>query len=483
MAMGPDSPRPRQPWRIVVGAIAGLLAAVAIAGAVAFVLNLDVDQVTDRALKYDLELEDEGDDVRVAVLNLRHFHRNIVFTGPTRLGLTELDNAMAALREEIGEYAALGIEDPALTAPARLEELAAAYYDSFRPAIDLYESDRSAFTAASDAGLVRLEELERAAEQMDRVGEDRAAAALTEVDQVSERARLILLAVLVGLGLAAAVLGYAAFRVLRELRRLAAAQEQAAVDLGAALQAKADFIADASHELRTPLTVLRGNAEVGLAVRSDCDHEPVLREIVSESIRMTKLVEDLLFLARSDAASLELERQDVAIELWLAELAVRGEVLARERGVSFEADLLADGQASIDPRRIEQAILVLVDNAAKYGAPGGLVTLRTASLDGQLTIAVGDDGPGIDETDLPHIFERFYRVDKTRTRSLGGAGLGLPIARTIVEAHGGRITAESQVGRGTTMTVRLPLAPTRQHQPIVEPVAATADSGSADRDM
>jgi len=111
----------------------------------------------------------------------------------------------------------------------------------------------------------------------------------------------------------------------------------------------------------------------------------------------------------------------------------------------------------IDPQRIEQAALILVDNAAKYGQPGGKITYTSSVSNGELRIAVEDRGPGISREELPRIFERFYRLDKARSRKLGGAGLGLPIAKAIVEAHGGRIEAVSRVGEGTRMTLCLPL--------------------------
>jgi signal transduction histidine kinase len=140
-------------------------------------------------------------------------------------------------------------------------------------------------------------------------------------------------------------------------------------------------------------------------------------------------------------------------------------VLARERGAKFESARAGEGQLRVDPARIEQAVLILVDNAAKYGPPGGRVTLSSElSSSGQLRIRVEDRGPGIPSKELPHVFERFYRVDKIRTRQgdggghgQGGTGLGLPIANTIVEAHGGRIEVASRPGEGTKVSLYLPL--------------------------
>ncbi len=206
------------------------------------------------------------------------------------------------------------------------------------------------------------------------------------------------------------------------------------------------------------MTVLRGNAEVGLILEHDGDHAEILEEIVEESGRMTRMVEDLLFLARSDSAVVPLDLEPVPVASFLAEVAGRADVLTRERGAELEVELSGEGELEIDRGRVEQAILILVDNAAKYGQPDGRVTLTSATAFGELCVTVADRGPGIPESELPHVFERFYRVDKTRARKQGGTGLGLPIAKTIVEVHGGHIEAESRVGEGTRMSIRFPLS-------------------------
>ena len=126
-----------------------------------------------------------------------------------------------------------------------------------------------------------------------------------------------------------------------------------------------------------------------------------------------------------------------------------------EHGTSLAVGGLADASVEIDPARIEQAIRILIDNAAKYGR-GSPVGLQASAVDGSLRVAVSDHGPGIPPEAVPHIFERFYRTDRTRSRSSGGAGLGLAIAQSIVAAHAGRIEVDSRPGRGTTMTILLP---------------------------
>jgi two-component system sensor histidine kinase VicK len=450
-----------RPWRITIAAVGGLLVAILIAGIVGLLLNRSVERVTDEALRYDVQLEDEGDDLRAAVLDLRHYHRNIYFGGPTRTEIDEFEDAYAQLEEEIRELEAIGVRDPEAPKPDEIRRMAEEYYAAFRPAIEFYgpgPEPSEAFEGASDRGLVRIEEMARAGEELDELGERLSEQSLGEVERAARTARVVLLAAVFGLFLVGAGLAYATVRVVNELRRLYAEQQETTEKLAEANKAKTDFIADVSHELRTPLTVLRGNAQVGLALGSDPDQAQLFEEIVAESKRMSRMVEDLLFLARSDTSvSLPLEFETVAVAPFLAELAVRAEILAREFGAEVERKLEGEGLVEIDRQRIEQAVLILVDNAAKYGPSGGTVTLASFVRSDELHISVEDRGPGIPEEELPRIFERFYRLDKARSRQLGGTGLGLPIAKTTVEAHGGRIEAVSRLGEGTKISLRLPL--------------------------
>ena len=224
--------------------------------------------------------------------------------------------------------------------------------------------------------------------------------------------------------------------------------------LSEAARVRAEFLAEVSHELRTPLTVIRGNAEIGLELDRTCDHEEILREIVRESSTMSRMVEDLLFLARSESATPPFRMEPVDARALLVGLERRAGALAAEHDATLDTTLLATGLVRVDPVRVEQAILALVDNAVKYGPEGQRVTFCSACSDGELRVDVEDRGPGIPETELPRIFERFYRladVDES------GSGLGLSIAQTIAEAHGGRIEAESRLGEGTRMSFILPL--------------------------
>lgn len=440
-------------WWIPLMAVGGLLLAIIGAGLVGLLLNLNVQRAAEAA-SYDVELEDHGDDLRVAVLDLRQYHRNLLFYEPTPERIAEYERAYDALEQEIDELEELGVRDPDSPQPDAIRNTATEYYEGFQPAIDQSTSEPEAFERASDRGLEYIAEIDDTAERIDELAETRTEDELGLVDRASSRAAGLLIAAVGGLLLAGAVLAYLTLRVVSELRRLYAEQQEAA-------QARTDFLADVSHELRTPLTVLRGNAELGLALDGEWTHRDLLEEIVGESSRMTSLVEDLLFLARSDSQTVPLETRLTAVPELLEGGASRARMLARERGATLDVHLHGKGELRVDPRRIEQAIMVLIDNAFKYGIRRGAerepVLLSSANEGEELRVSVSDHGPGIPEEELDKIFERFYRLDKARSRKLGGTGLGLPIAKTIVEAHGGRIEAESHVGEGTMMTIHLPL--------------------------
>lgn len=437
--------------------LVALLVSVGVASVTALVLTRGVGDVADRALRSDIALEDEAEDVLVAVLEVRQYQRNLGYAGPTRAALADFDAAYQRLLNEIGELAAVDV-DPAITDAAGLLAMATAYHDAFRPALELFESDPDAFDAANDQGLVDLAALQDRAEALDRLGEERSTAALGNVESATTTATAVMLLILVGVTVTGLALTFVAWRVLRELRSLAAAQEATADQLRDALRARTDLIADASHELRTPLTVLRGNAEVGLAMGpADCPHEPILREIVAESERMTRMVGDLLFLARSDAGAASLEPVELDVEPWLADIAARAEVLCRERGVGFEPHVMVECRARLDPERMAQAIMILVDNAARFSPAGAPVVLKASTDAGQLVLVTTDQGPGIAPDLLPHVFDRFRRGDPARGRRHAGAGLGLSIALAIVEGHGGSIEAGERPGGGARMVIRVPL--------------------------
>jgi len=450
-----------------MAAVGGLLVAIIVAGLIGFWQMRNIERVADEAFGY-VDLEDEADDIRAAVLDIRHYHRNLYFPAMdsgrlTPEGMADYEAARERMHVEINELEEVAAYDADAPQPEDFRRWEEEYYADFRPFIQQTEvSDQEAFDAASDRGLRQIQQMEEAAEELDGLGEELTDDSLQRVDRAATTSALVLLGAIAGLLLAGAVLAYAAVRVVNEMRRLYAEQQETAEKLAASSRAKTDFLADVSHELRTPLTVLYGNAQVGLALDPEEEQKQILHEMVEESRRMSRLVEDLLFLARSDSTSPSMRPETVSAALFSSELAGRAEVLAREHGATLQTDLRAEGALSADPSRLEQAVFILLDNAIKYGPPGGVVTLRSDvtradTHAGMLRITVEDRGPGIPKEDLPQIFERFYRVNKARSRKMGGAGLGLPIARTIVEAHGGHITAESRPGEGTRMSIHLPL--------------------------
>ncbi len=447
------------PWYVIVATVGGLLAAILLAGVIGLLLNQRIESVTQQALEYDMEIEDEGDDLRVAVLEVRHYHRNLMFTGTSRDQIADFEEAYAELLEELRELEDLGIPENK-PQPEEIRTVAKEYYADFRPAVDGAEDDRDAFIAAANRGLVQIDRMNEDAEELDDLGEDLSEGSLGKVDRTAATARLVLFGSVGALLLAGATLAFLTVRFFGELRRSYARQQEATEAAERASQVKTNFIADVSHELRTPLTVLRGNAELGLAFKEECSHEEILGEIVKESKKMSSMVEDLLFLARSDSDALPLRKEPIQIAPFLEEVGHRSKILVEKRGACFEAELSVEGEIDADAGRMEQAILVFVDNATKFSPKGETITLSAATDGGELRVSVDDRGPGIPEEVLPHVFERFYRVDKSRERKRGGAGLGLSIAKTIVESHDGRVEAESRLGEGTRMSLYLPLTRT-----------------------
>ena len=226
-----------------------------------------------------------------------------------------------------------------------------------------------------------------------------------------------------------------------------------------AMDSQRAFIADASHELRTPLSVIHANAELMKRHSSesiDANREAV-DDIIGESDRLGRLVGQMLTLARADAGQAKLSMSEVALDELVEEVARGMRILAEERGVSLETDVDGPIRLRGDNDRLRELVVVITDNAIKYTDAGGKVSLEVRSdSSGKITVRVSDTGSGIPIEALPHIFDRFYRVDKARSREVGGTGLGLAIARWIAEAHGGSIHVESVPGVGTAVTVELP---------------------------
>jgi heavy metal sensor kinase len=220
------------------------------------------------------------------------------------------------------------------------------------------------------------------------------------------------------------------------------------------------FLADVSHELRTPLTVIKGN--VDLMRRMKQIDEESLNSIDQEAGRLTRLVGGLLMLAQAESGKLSLSLKPVQLDALLVEVFQEMRVLAGSK-VHVHLKEIDQLEVTGDRDRLKQVLLNLTSNAIQYTPQGGDVFLSLAKVNDQARLVVSDTGPGIPAEDLPHIFERFYRAEKSRTRSrTSGFGLGLSIAHWIVEHHGGRIEVESRDGKGTTFFIWLPLETTAQ---------------------
>ncbi|MGB5195759.1 MAG: ATP-binding protein [Candidatus Deferrimicrobium sp.] len=225
-------------------------------------------------------------------------------------------------------------------------------------------------------------------------------------------------------------------------------------------QVKSDFVSNASHELRTPLTNIRGYIEaIQDAVREGTAPEPSFVAVAhANALRMERLIDDLLELSRAESARVPLEREEVPMQVFLTRVAEFHRPAAERAGKTLEV-VAGEGTLRADVRKLTLAVSNLVDNALKYGKEGGRITLSGKIEPSGCTMEVRDDGPGIPPKDLPRIFERFYRVDKGRSRELGGTGLGLSIAKHIVESHEGTLQAESRLGVGTRFVIRIPGPP------------------------
>lgn len=226
-----------------------------------------------------------------------------------------------------------------------------------------------------------------------------------------------------------------------------------------------DFIANVSHELRTPLTSIQGYAETLLDGSSDNHHAREFLEIIRKNAsRMSRLTEDLLTLARVESGEQRFDAQPVAPGELLNDAVESFRELARAHGIELLIEDSAPEPVSADREAIHQVFSNLIDNALKYAASGRRLVLGARRSERGVEFYVRDFGSGISSEHLPRLFERFYRVDKARSRESGGTGLGLAIAKHIVLAHGGTIRAESELNHGSVFLFTLPLAATSEHE-------------------
>jgi two-component system phosphate regulon sensor histidine kinase PhoR len=232
-------------------------------------------------------------------------------------------------------------------------------------------------------------------------------------------------------------------------------------DLERLEQIRKEFVANVSHELRTPLAGIIGYTDTLLdgALEDDQHNRRFLEIIRSNAVQLSSIASDLLVLSELESGYDPPEPEQISVREVLESVLLTVKAEANTRGVTLIAAEIADVEVLGFRLRLEQAVLNLVANAIKFNKPGGEVRVRTGqTADGRVTIEVADTGMGIPSQDLPRIFERFYRVDKGRSRQVGGTGLGLSIVKHVVERMNGSISVESQLGKGTTFTVTLPAA-------------------------
>ncbi len=244
-----------------------------------------------------------------------------------------------------------------------------------------------------------------------------------------------------------------------ELERLSVALNSMIARLDDAFQQTRRFLADASHELRTPLTMMQAELE---AIHERTDLKPNIRELAASGLdevqRLKTIVEGLLALSRLDAGEALEQRTSVDLAELAATTADQMCLVAEDKGVSVACHSGAKVMVEGDRSRLKQVMVNLLDNAIKYTPSGGTVTLKVFTQEDKAVTEVQDNGIGIPPEAVPRVFDRFFRVDKARSRELGGAGLGLAIVKSICVAHGGRVEVQSEEGTGSRFTVSLPLA-------------------------
>lgn len=222
-------------------------------------------------------------------------------------------------------------------------------------------------------------------------------------------------------------------------------------------RARKEFLSNVSHELRTPLSSIKLMLETVIESPDDEAADIFLPQVLVQVDRLAALVGQLLEQARAESGQLKLKLRDVDLEEVARQIVATFEPQASNKGVRLELQAMRPVRVEADPDRLAQVCVNLIDNALRHTHAGGHVTVELDANGNDAIMRVRDTGVGIPYRDLPHIFERFYVVDRSRTRESGGAGLGLAIVKGIVEAHGGTVSTESMLGSGTVFTIRLPI--------------------------
>ena len=243
-----------------------------------------------------------------------------------------------------------------------------------------------------------------------------------------------------------------------EVGQLAQAFNRMSAELDQLERLRRDLVANVSHELKTPISALRAHLENLLDGVERPDPE-TLQVMLAQSERLGRLVDQLLDLSRLESGDVPLHRERVELAPLVSQVLSEIEVASSGRGIRLQGTVPVDLPAvHADRERVHQVLFNLLDNAVRFTPPGGCVTVSADEHDGSIDVRVVDTGPGIPAEHLPRLFERFYRADPARAHRDGGTGIGLAIARSVVEAHGGRIWAESRPGEGSVFTFELPVA-------------------------
>jgi heavy metal sensor kinase len=245
-----------------------------------------------------------------------------------------------------------------------------------------------------------------------------------------------------------------------ELQRLSETLNRMLSRLNDSVQRMSQFTADASHELRAPVSLIRTTAELAVqAGRSPVEYHEDMLQILAEAERTSRLIDSLLFLARADAGADGMHREFMDLSTSIREALAQGRALATHKKIALTVSLGSHPVAVHgDAEALRRLFFIVIDNAIKYTPDAGAVCIALAAENGFAVASVRDSGIGISGQDQPYIFDRFWRADKVRSRGMGGAGLGLSIARWIVERHNGTIQVQSKVGQGSVFSIKLPLA-------------------------